>query len=258
MTNVQDILSALEQAAPYELAEDWDNVGLLVGDATARVSAVLCALDITETVIEEALEQSANLIVTHHPVIFTSVSRITEDTPAGRLLRKLIQANISVISMHTNLDCAQGGVNDCLAKALGLVNVVSMEAGDSKMLGRVGDLTHSMALGDFVHHVRHNLHAGGVRYVSGGKAVKRVAVGGGACGKLMDFAVKKGADTFVIGDSTYDQMQKAQAIGLNLIDAGHFPTENVVIDGLCRLLHGTFPEVPMFASKKHQDCILFA
>lgn len=258
MILVQDILNVLEELAPYALSEGWDNVGLLVGDGKAAVSKVLCALDVTEAVADEAVKIGANLIVAHHPVIFTTVNRITSDSVTGKILMKLIKSDISAICMHTNMDCAQGGVNDLLASALGLSDVVNMEAGENKSLGRVGNLPHEMSLNDFVLHVKSALCAGGVRYADGGKSVRRVAVGGGACGKMMDDAVNKGADTFVIGDCSYDIMMRAKAIGLNLIDAGHFPTENVIAEGFKTMIENKYPDLCVETSKTHQDCIAFA
>ena len=182
MTTVQDILTFMEGLAPYELAESWDNVGLLCGDRAQEVTSVLCALDVTETVVQEAAERGAQLVVAHHPAIFTSVSRVTSDDTTGRVLRYAIKHDISIICMHTNADCAEGGVNDALASALFLTNVVSMEAGENGMLGRVGDLPREMQPREFALYVKECLRAGGVRFCDGGKPITRVAVGGGACG----------------------------------------------------------------------------
>ena len=257
MIQVKQVLQCMEQAAPYELAESWDNVGLLVGDSEAPVEGVLCALDITEAVIEEAAERGCNLIVAHHPVIFTSISRVTADTVTGRILISMIRKGISGICMHTNMDCAPAGVNDLLAASLGLTDVQNMEAGEGGNLGRVGNLPRTMTLEEFAKHVKRSLDAGGVRGADGGKPVRRVAVGGGACGKLMDFAVRKGADTFVIGDCSYDLMMKAHDIGLNLLDAGHFPTENPVARGFRDLIAAQFPNLMVEVSDVHCDCISF-
>lgn len=257
MIQVKQVLQCMEQAAPYELAESWDNVGLLVGDSEAPVEGVLCALDITEAVIEEAAERGCNLIVAHHPVIFTSISRVTADAVTGRILISMIRKGISGICMHTNMDCAPAGVNDLLAASLGLTDVENMEAGEGGNLGRVGNLPRTMTLEDFAKHVKLSLGAGGVRVADGGKPVRRVAVGGGACGKLMDFAVRKGADTFVIGDCSYDLMMKAHDIGLNLLDAGHFPTENPVARGFRDLIAAQFPNLMVEVSDVHCDCISF-
>lgn len=258
MTTVNDILDMLETVAPYALAENWDNVGLLAGNANAPVKKVLCALDITEAVADEAIAMGADLIVAHHPLIFTSVSRVTSDTVTGKILIKLIKYDVSAICMHTNMDCAQDGVNDLLAAALGLKDVINMEAGSTKLLGRVGNLPQQMSLVDFVQYVKNTLHAGGVRYTDGGVPVQRVAVGGGACGKMMDDAIKKGADTFVIGDCSYDIMMRAHDIGLNLVDAGHFPTENPIAEGFQKMISERFPELAVETSQVHFDCIQFA
>ncbi len=185
---------------------------------------MLCALDVTEGVVQEAADCGAQLIVAHHPLIFTSVHAVTADDTTGRALMTAIRHGISVICMHTNADCAEGGVNDVLAAALGLTEIVNMEAGENGMLGRVGNLPEAMPPRAFAAYVKERLHAGGVRFTDAGKPVRRVAVGGGACGKMMDSALGKGADAFVIGDCSYDIMQRAQALGLTLVDAGHFPT----------------------------------
>lgn len=256
MKTVQEILSVLEDFAPYALAESWDNCGLLVGDCTQPVERVLCALDVTETVVQEAIECGAQLIVAHHPVIFTSVRSVTAQQPTGRILQMAIRHDISVICMHTNADCAQGGVNDALAQTLGLQNIISMGAGENGMLGRVGDLSETMEIKAFVQHVKQALRANGVRFVYGKKTISRVAVGGGACGKMMDAAIAKGADAFVIGDCSYDLMQRAEALGLTLIDAGHFPTENPIAQVFAEKIADTCG-VETMVSVRHADCIQF-
>lgn len=257
MNTVQDILTFLEGFAPPELAEHWDNVGLLCGDRSQQVTAALCALDITEAVVEEAAARGAQLIVAHHPVIFTSVSRVTADDATGRVLCMAIRHDIALICMHTNADCAWGGVNDALAAALFLTNVSSMEAGDNRMLGRVGDLPRTMEPQEFAAYVKECLRAGGVRFCDGGRSIQRVAVGGGACGKMMDDAIAKGADAFVIGDCSYDLMQRAQSLGLTLVDAGHFPTENPIAAVFAEKIVGAFPKVRTMVSERHADCIQF-
>lgn len=257
MTTVQDILCFLEQMVPPALAESWDNVGLLAGERGQKVDKALCALDITEQVVAEAVECGAQLVVAHHPVIFTSVSRVTSDTATGRTLLAAIRHGVSLICMHTNADCAQGGVNDALAAALGLSEVCSMEAGENGMLGRVGELPHAMQPQEFALYVKKCLGAGGVRFCDGGQSIHRVAVGGGACGKMMDAAIAKGAQAFVIGDCSYDLMQRAQTLGLTLVDAGHFPTENPMTAVFARQIADAFPQLAVSASVRHRDCIEF-
>lgn len=254
---VQEILTFLEGFAPVELAEHWDNVGLLCGGRQQPVTAVLCALDVTEQVIEEAAARGAELVVAHHPAIFTSVSRVTTDDVTGRVLRAAIKHDIAIICMHTNADSTWGGVNDALASALFLTGVVNMEGGDNRMLGRVGDLPREMQPREFAAYVKECLRAGGVRFCDGGKPIHRVAVGGGACGKMMDDAKAKGADAFVIGDCSYDLMQRAQSIGLTLVDAGHFPTENPIAAVFAEQIVGAFPQLRTMVSERHADCIQF-
>lgn len=257
MTTVGNLLAYLEQIMPYELAENWDNCGLLAGDKAHPVTKVLCALDVTEIVVREAKHIGAQLIVAHHPLIFTSINRVTADNTVGRILRTSIQNNISIICMHTNADCANGGVNDALAQALGLQNIIPMEAGENGMLGRVGDLPQPMEQRAFALYVKNRLHAGGVRFVYGRGPIRRVAVGGGACGKMMDAALAKGADAFVIGDSSYDIMQRAESSGLTMVDAGHYSTENPMVPVFASKIHEEFPEVEAKVSTMHMDVIHF-
>lgn len=257
MTAVGEILTFLESFAPPSLAEGWDNIGLMTGDRAQKVNRVLCALDVTEGVVQEAVDGGAQLIVAHHPMIFTSVHAVTADDATGRALMNAIRHSVSVICMHTNVDCAEGGVNDVLAAVLGLTDVVNMEAGENRMLGRVGNLPEAMEPRAFAAYVKGKLHAGGVRFTDAGKPVQRVAVGGGACGKMMDSALAKGADAFVIGDCSYDIMQRAQALGLTLVDAGHFPTENPVVSVFAKQIGTKFPAVQTVCSRTHRDCIEF-
>ena len=257
MTTVQDILTFLEDFAPPALAESWDNVGLLAGDRAQAVSGVLCALDVTEQVVDEAAAAGAQLIVAHHPAIFTSVSRVTADDATGRVLRAAIRQDIALFCMHTNADCAEGGVNDALAAALRLTDVRHMGAGENGMLGRVGELPCEMQPQEFARYVKACLQAGGVRFCDGGQTIRRVAVGGGACGKLMDHALDKGAQAFVIGDCSYDLMQRAQSLGLTLVDAGHFPTENPMTAVFAGRIAAAFPALSVTVSARHTDCIEF-
>lgn len=257
MPNVSQILHFLEVIAPNNLAESWDNIGLLAGNGNAKVHRILCALDVTEQVVQEAIDGKFDLIVAHHPLIFTKVHAVTTATTTGRALIAAIKADVAVICMHTNLDCATGGVNDALASVLGLSGVISMGAGESGTLGRVGKLPMRMSPALFADYVKDALDAGGVRYCDGGKTIQTVAVGGGACGKLMDYAIEKGADAFVVGECTYDLMQKAQSLGLTLVDAGHFATENPIVPVLVQKLQDAFLTTQVQPSALHGDCILY-
>lgn len=252
MATVKDILSFLETLAPANLKMEWDNVGLLCGSKNTEVTKILVALDPFEGVCKEAADIGAQLIVTHHPLIFRAPNAITDETSIGRSIMFLCRHGISAVNAHTNLDIAPGGVNDVLAEKLGLQNITALEDG----LLRTGDVTEQ-SLESFLASVKEKLGCQGLRYVSGGKPVKQVAVGGGSCaGEMMD-ALAAGCDTFVTSDIKYNQFWDAQDLGLNLIDAGHFHTENPVVAVLAEKLRAAFPEIEVKISETHTDCMKY-
>lgn len=257
MPTVREIEQALFELAPREGAMDWDNVGHLLGDPDSQVSRVLVALDITEDVADEALAHGCELIVAHHSVMncrWLPVQSIREDTPQGHLLLKLLRNGISAICMHTNLDVAWGGVNDILAEKLKLVDPGPL---CDNGLGRVGRLEEPMDLADFVRFVSRSLGCNGVRYAGAGKPVCRVAVGGGACGDFEDDAIRAGCDTFVTADLSYHQFLDAKGKGINLIDAGHFPTEDPVCEKLVQYVSDRFQELAVTKSTSHREVIQY-
>ena len=262
MATVADILNYLEKLAPRSMKMDWDNVGLLCGDPEQEVHTILVALDPFEDVCREAAEVGAELIVTHHPLIFVAPKSVTEQTSVGRCIRYLTKHDISAINAHTNLDCAPGGVNDVLAQVLGLsdVRVIAPEGVDAK--GREWGLlrqgtVETQPLEAFLRTVKNNLGCPGLRYVSGGKDVRHVAVGGGACGSELMDAFDAGCDTFVTSDIKYNQFWDAHDLGINLIDAGHFYTENPVCTRLAAWFQVAFPEIQVKIAQKHTDCMKF-
>lgn len=258
MPTVREIEQRLFQLAPREGAMSWDNVGQLLGEPEQEVSRTLVALDVTEAVADEALAKGCELIVAHHPVMnckWLPVQSVRSDTPQGHLLMKLLRGNVSVICMHTNLDTANGGVNDCLAEALELIDPGPL--GDEEHLCRVGTLREPMELTAFARFVCRTLHSNGVRYAGAGKPVHRVAVGGGACGDYEDLAIQAGCDTFVTSDLTYHTFLDAAGKGINLLDAGHFPTEDPVCQALIRELRGAFPTIHVEKSASHREVIQY-
>ena len=262
MATVNDILKYMEAVAPCAMKMDWDNVGLLCGDRNAQVSKILVALDPFEHVCSEAAAWGAELIVTHHPIIFQAIKSITDDTSVGRGIRTLIRNDISAINAHTNLDQAPGGVNDVLAATIGLENIQVIDACGVDEEGREWGLLRcgqirQQTLGAFLAEVKDKLRCEGLRYVDGGKPVHKVAVGGGACAGELRAAIKAGCDTFVTADVKYNQFWDARDLGVNLIDAGHFHTENPVVFVLAEKLQTTFPDVEVKISEKHHDCMKF-
>ena len=258
MTTVGEVLAFLQEKAPFELQEGFDNAGFLVGREGARVSKILVSLDITEQVVEEAAELGAQLIVAHHPVIFGGVNSVTDQTVTGRILLALAEQGIAAICAHTNLDAVEGGVNDALALRLGLTGLELLkQSGVDKEgrpygIGRVGTVTEQ-PLYDFAMGVKRLLGANGLRLVDGGRPVHKIAVGGGACAGMMEDALAKGCDTFVTSDVKYNHFLEAKAQGLNLIDAGHFPTEDVVCPVLRDWLAQRFPQVSVAVSARHHE-----
>lgn len=262
MATVKEIESFLFSKAPKELAMDWDNVGLLVGFPDREVTKVLIALDITREVVEEALEIGAELIVAHHPVMncaWEKVQTVRSDTVQGSILIQMLTGGLSGICMHTNLDAVEGGVNDALAHQLGLTDLEQLHPdgidpqGRTYGIGRVGEVTGFGDTRTFAGFVREALNANGLRVEDAGKPVRRVAVGGGACGGMLSDAVERGCDTFVTADVKYDVFLSARAMGINLIDAGHFSTENVVCPILAQWLGEVFPEMKISLSRRHKE-----
>lgn len=262
MTTVKDILEHIQTFAPTYMKENWDNVGLLCGSGSKEVHKVLIALDPFENVCNEAVQIGADLIVTHHPLIFSPIKSITDNDSIGRAIVALIRNDISAINAHTNLDCAPGGVNDALAARIGLENISVLspsgttEAGEPWGLIRCGEIPEQ-PLEDFLRSVKTRLICPGLRYVSAGKPVHKVAVGGGSCGGFIQQAAAAGCDTFVTADIKYNQFWDAQALGLNLIDAGHFYTENPICAIVAQKLQEAFPNIQVVTSNIHTDCAQF-
>lgn len=255
MTTVQDILQFIESIAPPELKAEWDNVGLLCGCGDKKVSTVLVALDPFTHVCEEAVAVGADLLVTHHPLIFQPLREVTDCTTVGKAILTLASHGIAAVNAHTNLDCADGGVNDTLASVLQLQDVSKVPT-DSDGLLRQGMVT-SQSLDTFLDHVKQSLYCPGLRYVDGGKPVYRVAVGGGSCGSALPDVIAAGCDTFVTADVKYNQFWDAKELGINLIDAGHFHTENPVVTVLAAKLQAQFPGLAVKISQTHSDCMKY-
>lgn len=263
MATVADILKYIESIAPPYMAESWDNVGLLCGRREKEVRKILVALDPFRNVIGEAIAEQADLIVTHHPLIFRDkIMALNEDTETGRCLLTLVEHGIAAINAHTNLDLAPGGINDVLASTLGLDNIKVITPVGADCEGRPYGLllcgtVDEQSLESFLTSVKETLHCDGLRYVPGCSTVRKVAVGGGSCADGMFEALAAGCDTFVTADVKYNQFRTAYENGLNLIDAGHFHTENPTMPILARKLQAAFPEITVKFSKNHTDCMKF-
>ena len=221
--NVKKLYDKMCESIPEELSCEWDNDGIMCSpDLSAEVSRVLITLDVTEEIVDYAISCNFDLIISHHPLIFRPVDRITETNHIQRKIIKLISNGVSVFSFHTRADKVKGGVNDLIAEAIGLVDVAPFgEDG----LGRIGNLSEERDLEDFAADVKLQLAANAVRYADAYNKVKRVAIVGGDGKDYVKDAVKSGADTYVSGRLSYNVMEEATDMGINLLEAGHYFTE---------------------------------
>ena len=261
MATVRDIFDFIGTVAPAYMKESWDNVGLNCGRMDKEVKTVLVALDPFTGVCEEAADVGADLLVTHHALLWNP-GFITDETQQGKNTLFLIEHGIPCINAHTNLDCAPGGVNDTLAAVLGLQDVTVVNPVGTDENGREYGLlrcgfVQTQSLVAFLGHIKDVLGCDGLRYADGGKPVRKVCVGGGACGSELMDAYRAGCDTFVTSDVKYNQFWDAKDLGMTIIDAGHFHTENPVVKVLAEKIAAAFPEVRVILSKTHRDCMKF-
>ncbi len=257
MYKVKDIAEAIERLAPVGLAEKWDNVGLMTGDPEQEVNVVFICLDVTSENIRRAIDAGADLIISHHPLIFSPVKRIVEGDVLGGILRTLIKNNISVYSAHTNLDNADGGMNDVLADKLGLEDVrrfTDEECCDSlgapiDNIGRIGYLESPIELEDFKALVKSILGCRTIRSLGNpADMVNSVALCTGSGGEGIYSAYHAGADVYVTSDIKHHEAQLAFELGINLIDAGHFETENTICEFLKEYLEQVFSDIDIVSS----------
>lgn len=225
---VEQVLELVNGIAPFELAEPWDNVGLLAGRPDAKVDRVLCALDMSLAVIEEAERKGAQLIVTHHPILFRGRKNLRETDGEGRMLCALVRSGIAMIAAHTNYDNAEPGVNDALAAALGLTDVRALESGM-----RMGS-SKQTDFGTFADFAEAALGGPIRRYGDSKRKIERIAVLGGAGEDYAGIALENGADVYLTGEMAYHKALDAQDNGLCVLEAGHAATEYPAISALCR------------------------
>ncbi len=229
--SVRDIVKIMNEMAPVQLAEDWDNVGLQVGRSEKEVKVILCALDFSPEVMEQAVQLHADILVTHHPAIFRGIKQLTDLDWRTSLLLEAAREDIAVYSAHTNLDRVAGGVSDILANLLNLENVESLSGEETlEGIGRIGVLKETLELPLFAEKVKNALKLKHVTVIPAGRKVHKVAVCGGSGMDFLDFAVRAGADTYVTGDIKYHDAQDAKGKHINLIDATHQGTELPVVN----------------------------
>lgn len=251
---VGDVYDVLNKFAPFETAESWDNVGLLIGGRGLAVSGIFLSLDCTSSTLELAAEVDSNLIITHHPVIFSPMTHLdSSSTPY-----KAAAMGISVISAHTNLDIAQGGVNDALAELLELSNIRPLTQpqdmpANGLSLGRLGELEHSLTPKQLAEFVCGKLGAKGLSYTGCSELISTVAVCGGAGGSLLSTAKQMGAQALITGEAKHSHLLEAAELDIALIAGGHFATEVVVLPTLHKLLSDALPQVNIQVSSQQDE-----
>lgn len=250
---VQTVADAMNRWAPRRLAEEWDNPGLLVGDPAATVKKIFVCLDVLDEKISRAIELDAQLIVAHHPLIFRPIKNVRFDLPLGKKLERLIKSNVAVFAAHTNLDSAAGGVNDVLARRIGLVDVKMI--GDEEIsMGRLGTLEKPLTAVDFACRVKEALDADNVRLICAGDfMISKVGVCGGAGAEFIQKAKFFGAQAFVTGDVKYHDAQAAVESGIHVVDAGHFATEYPIVHELATYLRGELVDVEIIEDTAAKD-----
>ncbi len=274
MTSLEHVCGELSKIAPLRLAESWDNVGLLVGDRSQKIHRVITCLTITQSVLDEILSQSVDLVVTHHPLPFRPLQRLTSDQISSALLLKLIRADVSVYSAHTAFDSAASGINQLWADALGLVNVQPLvdlptrsatEPFDDESAplsaaalgsGRYGDLPTPMPFGELIRQASKTGRACSPRIVGASeRMVARVAIACGSGGSFLDAANRRGCDAMVTGEATFHNCLEAEALGVSLGLLGHYASERFAMEILADRLSEALPDLQIWASRLERDPI---
>jgi dinuclear metal center YbgI/SA1388 family protein len=257
MIPLQAVCEYLGHFAPSRLAEEWDNVGLLVGDLHDSIQRVMTCLTVTPDSAGEAVAQGADLIITHHPLPFRPLKRLTTNSTPERLLLQIARAGIAVYSPHTAFDSAATGINQQLAAGLGLTNVAPLVAKDevpSLGAGRFGELPQAVSLPELAAQLKAFLKLSGLHVVGdAGQPRRRVAVACGAAGEFLEPARRAGCDTLVTGETTFHTCLEAEAQGIALLLPGHFASERFAVETLAATLAAQFPELNVWASRDERD-----
>ncbi len=229
---LKDVIELIEEIAPHELAEPWDNSGLQVGNLKQEIKTIFISLDPTIDSLKQAINHKAELLLTHHPLIFKPILNLQPDTYPGNAIKMALEHNISIVCVHTNLDSAIGGINDLLAESLNLTNIdILKETPKVKGagIGRIGDMNVNIDLDTLLEMIEKIFKVDKLRLVCphSHRTIKRIAVVGGSGGSFVKSAFEKGADVLITGDIGYHDALNALSYGIILIDVGHFATESV-------------------------------
>ncbi|HUG69874.1 MAG TPA: Nif3-like dinuclear metal center hexameric protein [Pirellulaceae bacterium] len=258
MATVQDVSDFLERFAPSRLAEEWDNVGLLVGDSKLTVRRVMTCLTVTPASADEATRENADLIISHHPLPFQPLNRLTTDSVSGRLLWQLIRAGVSIHSPHTGFDSAAMGINQRLAEGLGLLEIRPLVPGaddpDGLGAGRFGKLEASLTLAECAYRLKEFLSIAGLHVVGRTtRPIQRVAVACGSAGSFLGAARRQGCELLVTGETTFHTCLDASATDVALLLPGHYASERFAVEVLAEVLTEQFADLEVWASRDEAD-----
>ena len=235
MPQLKDMLKILDVMAPFSSAEEWDNPGFQVGFLSDEVEKVLISLDPTIKALQKAIEIDAELLLTHHPLMFKGLTTINPDAYPGDVIAEALKSRVSIVSVHTNLDIAKGGINDILAGMIGLKDLealITKEGSNNTLegLGRIGCLPQPMSLAEIAGVVMDAVGSDGLTVMGAAdREIKKVAILGGAGGSELGQASQKNADLYITGDVRHHEALTAESLGLALIDAGHFNMERAAM-----------------------------
>ena len=260
MPLIQDICDFLDELAPTDLAEDWDNVGLLAGDFQSTAQRLMTCLTITPDSAQEAIERGCDLIITHHPLPFQPIKKITTEQTATRMLWDLIRAGIAIYSPHTGFDSAPQGINQSLARLAGMVDpqaIIPAEDGGGQIgAGRIGLLEQPLSVAELINTLREPLAAGPVGLVGQlEEQVQKVAFACGSGGTFLAPARELGCQALVTGEASFHTCLEAEAAGVQLILLGHYASERFALEQLVEVLERKFPGTEVWASQRESDPI---
>ena len=251
MAVCRGVCDYIEKLCPLSYACDWDNVGLLVGDSEREISKILICLDNDEKVVNEAIKLGVDMIISHHPIMFTPINRITSDTPQGRMIAKMCANLICHYDCHTNMDSAKGGLNDYLARKLGLERTCVMEeTSEGAGFGRKAELDGDVTLEDMISLCEDRLNLKTVNYVGDlDKKITTVAVNCGSGSSVLEQCIKDGVDLLVTGDLKYSVAREAYENNVAVIDAGHYGTEIIFTELMEEYLKKEFSDIEILISR---------
>jgi dinuclear metal center YbgI/SA1388 family protein len=255
MPAIKAIEQFMEEFSPARLAEAWDNVGLLVGDRKSEVRRLMCCLTVTPATADEAIRTGADMIITHHPLPFAAIKKVTSDTMVGSILLKLIAAGVAVYSPHTAFDSAAEGINQRLAVGLGLAEIAPLKPlSDGLGGGRYGRLDGPRTVGEVGQRLMEFLGLDGLQIV--GNLTQKAQIVGVACGaggEFLEMARMANCDLLVLGEARFHTCLEAEAWGISLVLPGHFASERFAVEALAEVLAPKFPEVQVWASREERD-----